>query len=268
MSLFKKVSERGPMSYLITQAEMWHNSGKYAASLWYYARAANAGYEISQANAAHLHERMTLKTAIILGVGNAHDGSGGEKEEQKSQKKQKNKQENKKEKRSDIVEDSFSLKMWKWAALQSNVHANMRVGDIYYYGYQGMRVDQSAAVKMYLHATKFGSAQSMFNVGWHYQFGVGVPMDFYLSKRYYDRAIETSPKEGKVVLFLFSSIFLQFFFNLFFFNVFFISDFPPAAFSRAHPPAATLLLFFLHCCTQLQCLRGLVWCHYFFVVLT
>ena len=204
MSLFKKVSERGPMSYLITQAEIWHNSGKYAASLWYYARAANAGYEISQANAAHLHEKMMLKTAIILGAG---------KEQQKSKNNKKNNRKNKKEKSSNMVEDSFSLKLWKWAALQSNVHANMRVGDIYYYGNQGMRIDQSAAVKMYLHATKFGSAQSMFNVGWHYQFGVGVPMDFYLSKRYYDRAIETSPREGKLLslffFFAFFFIFLQ-----------------------------------------------------------
>ena len=242
MSLFKKVSERGPMSYLITQAEIWHNSGKYAASLWYYARAANAGYEISQANAAHLHEKMMLKTAKILGAG---------KEQQKSKNNKKNNRKNKKEKSSNMVEDSFSLKLWKWAALQSNVHANMRVGDIYYYGNQGMRIDQSAAVKMYLHATKFGSAQSMFNVGWHYQFGVGVPMDFYLSKRYYDRAIETSPREGKLL-------------SLFFFFAFFFIFLQ--SFYSDHPLAATL--FFRPCCTQLQCLRGLVWLHYFFVVLT
>jgi len=29
--------------------------------------------------------------------------------------------------------------MWKWAAKQSNVHANIRVGDMYFYGLQGKR---------------------------------------------------------------------------------------------------------------------------------
>jgi hypothetical protein len=33
----------------------------------------------------------------------------------------------------------FSLRMWKWAAKQSNVHANIRVGDMYFYGLQGKR---------------------------------------------------------------------------------------------------------------------------------
>jgi hypothetical protein len=126
----------------------------------------------------------------------------------------------------------FSLRMWKWAAKQSNVHANIRVGDMYFYGLQGKRcllvgwvrrtdtivvcivcfvcfvcvcflfsvfglcfcfgfthlpgisVDMNKAVRNYQRATTYGSAQSMFNLGWHYQFGVGVPLDFHLSKRY------------------------------------------------------------------------------------
>jgi hypothetical protein len=35
VNLFKKVSERGSTSLLISQAESWHKSGKYAASLWW-----------------------------------------------------------------------------------------------------------------------------------------------------------------------------------------------------------------------------------------
>ena len=122
----------------------------------------------------------------------------------------------------------FSLRMWKWAAKQqSNVYANIRVGDMYFYGLQGIAVDMNQAATHYHRASTFGSAQSMFNLGWHYQYGVGVsdvsvllstvvygcvrcvrcvlpnfgsllqvPLDYHLSKRYYDRAFETSPRDA------------------------------------------------------------------------
>ena len=34
----------------------------------------------------------------------------------------------------------------------------------------------------------------MFNMGYMYQIGLGVPQDFHLAKRYYDMAAETSSK--------------------------------------------------------------------------
>jgi TPR repeat protein len=88
--------------------------------------------------------------------------------------------------------------MWKLAAKQKNVAANIRAGDVYFYGLQGIPVDFEQAAAHYRVATALGSPQAMFNLGWHYQYGVGLPVDFHLAKRYYDQAYETSPLEANV----------------------------------------------------------------------
>jgi len=85
----------------------------------------------------------------------------------------------------------FSLRMWKWAAKQSNVYANLRVGDMYYYGLQGIQIDMSKAVKHYHRASNFGSPQSMFNLGWHYQYGVGVRL-FYFFENFFCSLLHTA----------------------------------------------------------------------------
>ena len=36
------------------------------------------------------------------------------------------------------------------------------------------------------------SALAMWNLGWMYEHGVGVPQDFHLAKRHYDNALETN----------------------------------------------------------------------------
>ena len=180
--LFKKVSERGPTSALLTEAEQRHAQGNIVGSLWYYAMAADLGYEVAQANAAHIYERLSIASRHRLGIVNGRTTRAASAA-------------TKKHKTSD---SSFSLRLWKWAAMQSNVHANMRVGDMYFYGLQQVEIDRAKALRMYLKASGYGSAQSMFNVGWHYQYGVGVPVDFHMSKRYYDRAIETNPKEARI----------------------------------------------------------------------
>ena len=92
----------------------------------------------------------------------------------------------------------FSLRMWKLAAKQQNVDANIRAGDMYFYGLQGIPVDFEQAAAHYRIATALGSPQAMFNLGWHYQYGVGLPVDFHLAKRYYDQAHETNPREAHV----------------------------------------------------------------------
>ena len=42
----------------------------------------------------------------------------------------------------------FSLRMWKLAAKQKNVAANIRAGDVYFYGLQGIPVDFEQAARM------------------------------------------------------------------------------------------------------------------------
>ena len=199
VQLFKKVSERGKSSELITIAENDHQRGNVISSLWYYTAAADLGYEVAQANAAHLFETIKDNDKNRLGIQylkQATKDSQDSKELPKELPKSSSSRSSSTSSSSSSV--AFSLRLWKWAAMQSNVHANMRVGDMYFYGLQNIDIDRGKAVRMYMTATTYGSAQSMFNVGWHYQYGVGVPIDFHLAKRYYDRSIATKPKEAFV----------------------------------------------------------------------
>jgi SEL1 protein len=43
------------------------------------------------------------------------------------------------------------------------------------------------AVQMYGEAAKHHNAQALFNMGLLHQFGAGLPRDFHLAKRCYDR---------------------------------------------------------------------------------
>ena len=53
------------------------------------------------------------------------------------------------------------------------------------------------AVEFYMKAVELNMPRAMFNLGWCYEWGIGVKKDFPLSKRYYDKAMEAS-KEASV----------------------------------------------------------------------
>ena len=53
------------------------------------------------------------------------------------------------------------------------------------------------AVEFYMKAVELHMPRAMFNLGWCYEWGIGVKKDFPLSKRYYDKAMEAS-KEASV----------------------------------------------------------------------
>jgi hypothetical protein len=44
-----------------------------------------------------------------------------------------------------------------------------------------------ARLQMYGEAGKHSNAQALFNMGLMHQFGAGLPRDFHLAKRFYDR---------------------------------------------------------------------------------
>lgn len=48
------------------------------------------------------------------------------------------------------------------------------------------------AFSYYMTAAIKGSHMANFNVGWSYEYGIGVAQDLHLAKRYYDRAIHYS----------------------------------------------------------------------------
>ncbi|KAJ7188635.1 hypothetical protein C8R46DRAFT_1055361 [Mycena filopes] len=91
----------------------------------------------------------------------------------------------------------LALAQWTRAAGQRNIDALVKVGDYYYHGL-GVWEDTDAArfekaAKYYQSAADTQqSALAMWNLGWMYENGVGVPQDFHLAKRHYDMALETN----------------------------------------------------------------------------
>lgn len=91
----------------------------------------------------------------------------------------------------------LALTQWTRSAAQRNVDALVKVGDYYYHGL-GV-ADEPASVRFEKAAGYYQSAAdtqmsalAMWNLGWMYENGVGVPQDFHLAKRHYDSALETN----------------------------------------------------------------------------
>lgn len=147
---FKLVAERGEWDRLMVSAFKDFKNQNYEAALNKYVVMAQRGYEIAQHNAAYLMDYDYVHV--------------------------------------DTVEATVML--YKWAATQGNVDANLKIGDFFYYGKGGHPVDYTKASAHYSHASKRSNAQAMFNLGLMYEHGVGVQQDFHLAKRYFDRAKE------------------------------------------------------------------------------
>ncbi|KAF8891764.1 hypothetical protein BD779DRAFT_1643181 [Infundibulicybe gibba] len=92
----------------------------------------------------------------------------------------------------------LALTQWTRAAGQRNIDALVKVGDYYYHGL-GVSADETEASRLEKAARYYQSAAdtqlsalAMWNLGWMYENGVGVPQDFHLAKRHYDLALETN----------------------------------------------------------------------------
>ena len=89
----------------------------------------------------------------------------------------------------------LALTHWTRSAAQRNIDALVKVGDYYYHGL-GV-ADEPATVRWEKAAGYYQSAAdtqlsalAMWNLGWMYEHGIGVPQDFHLAKRHYDLALE------------------------------------------------------------------------------
>ena len=117
----------------------------------------------------------------------------------------------------------LALTQWTRSAAQRNIDSLVKVGDYYYHGLgvpdEPESVRWEKAVKYYQSAADTQlSALAMWNLGWMYENGVGVPQvsllesrwtkdshpssqqDFHLAKRHYDQALETNSEAYLPVL--------------------------------------------------------------------
>ncbi|KAI0827882.1 HCP-like protein [Trametes gibbosa] len=99
----------------------------------------------------------------------------------------------------------LALTQWIRSAAQRNVDALVKVGDYYYHGLgvpdepESVRWEKAAGYYQSAADTQM-SALAMWNLGWMYENGVGVPQDFHLAKRHYDLAYETNSEAYLPVL--------------------------------------------------------------------
>ena len=84
-----------------------------------------------------------------------------------------------------------AIHLYRLAAQQGNMAAELKLGDYYYYGH-GVESDMGAAVNHYRSAAEAKSAQAMFDLAYMYAHGLGVTRDLHLAKRHYDTAAETA----------------------------------------------------------------------------
>jgi len=91
----------------------------------------------------------------------------------------------------------LALTQWTRSAAQNNVDALVKVGDYYYHGLgvpnepENIRWEKAAGYYRSAADTQY-SALAMWNLGWMYEHGYGVPQDFHLAKRHYDFALDTN----------------------------------------------------------------------------
>lgn len=160
---FKMVAERGEWDRQLSQAFKDFKNKDYEASFMKYAVMAQQGYEVAQHNAAYLLDYGFLAPSVFapapsLGV------------------------------EDDEAVASVAVMLYKLAALQGNVDANLKIGDYYYYGKGGHDVDYMKASAHYSLASKRSNSQAMFNLAIMYEHGIGVQQDFFLAKRFFDRS--------------------------------------------------------------------------------
>jgi SEL1 protein len=178
LDFMKQVAERGVWDQELRQAYRAYTRGDYSLALRKYIVLAEQGYEIAQHNAAWMLEQQLGTSSAVVSSPDlrktAKDAANSPIE--LSLKKAKN----------NLGE--LTLRLYKNAASQGNIDANLKIGDFYFYGpdaIAGIDVNYERAMAHYALAAS-RNAQASFNLGFMYQYGIGSTQDFFLAKRYYD----------------------------------------------------------------------------------
>ena len=151
----KLVVERGEWERLIDEAYEDVAAQRYDDAFVKYLVASETGCETAQSNAAYL-----LDNALVtLPEGFAMSG------------------------------DRLAYMLYIRAANQGHVPARVKVGDFVYNGRGVSKPDPVAAAAIYHVADMEHSPEAMFNLGYMHAHSIGVDKDFFLAKRFYDKAL-------------------------------------------------------------------------------
>jgi len=166
IAYFRKILDLTVLKSASTKAYKFYSKGLYDKALVHYELAADQGDVLSQMNVAWLYE---------MRIGVNHLG-GVEVDEEEGR----------------LEFHKRALEFYIRAAEQGSADAHLKVGDYFYYGWAG-QTQLSLAVAYYRVASDLRNAQATFNLGWMHQYGLGIPKDHHLAKRFYDYAIELNP---------------------------------------------------------------------------
>ncbi|KAJ1918830.1 ERAD-associated protein [Mycoemilia scoparia] len=175
VELYRVVCEKGDWLYSpIPAAYNAYKNHNYEAAVLYYTKAAEMGYDIGQVNSAYLIDNIIQRH---------DDGTHWN---------------------STLFADvahhyNQALVYWTRAANQGNSEARIKQGDHYYYGLGAKTSPEKAAAIYTIAADKERNSMAMWNLGWMYEEGIGLPRDFHLAKRWYDRCLETNPEAALTI---------------------------------------------------------------------
>ncbi|CAA6661823.1 unnamed protein product [Spirodela intermedia] len=178
--IYKIVAEMGPWSSLSRWATESYVTGDVGKALLLYLRMAELGYEVGQSNGAWILDKYGEHSMCIGESGFCTD------EERHLR----------------------ANSLWWQASEEGNEHAALLIGDAYYYG-RGTEKDYERAAEAYRHAQHQINPQAMFNLGYMYEHGLGLPFDPHLAKRYYDQAAEVDPAAKLPVAFALASLWIR-----------------------------------------------------------
>ncbi|KAG0041722.1 ERAD-associated protein [Gryganskiella cystojenkinii] len=180
---FKYVAERGDWDdTLFSDAYDAYQAGDVEYAAISYLQAAERGFEVGQSNFAWILDRELPSSHYLTTLTSPSKTALAAMEE------------------SALVSLGMPSKLlemalvyWTRSANQGDVDARVKMGDYYFHGI-GTEVDFTKATVCYRVAgDQEFSAMAMWNLGWMHENGVGVPKDFHLAKRWYDKSLSTNP---------------------------------------------------------------------------
>lgn len=212
VELLKRVCERGSwVSLKLREAYERQETHPELAS-WQFLKLAEAGHEVAQMNVAHL---LDISKSQVLFL---RDSEKAELNEEMH-----------------ALGRIYAQRHYEMSAEQGSALAELRLGDYAYYGW-GIRADEGPEDDFNAESDDFGAAdaelrfvrqevdpelslahykrtadmkitgewmqpfvaRASFNMGYMFQFGIGVPRDAPLARRYYTRCFEVDPSSVQV----------------------------------------------------------------------
>lgn len=217
VELFKMAAERTVIAKDLGVARSYYLDANYNKAYYLYSKLAIMGFEIAQSNVGWLLKRNLVSRNLLYQKDINSDLNINKTLKTLSRKS--------------------AFKYFEWSATQNNADSQRIVGDYYYYDYLGMDNDTTmdedksnkgeikkeeedghvlvTSLDRFEEAGNYyeqsaentlgANAQSMFNLGYMHQYGIGRKKDFEMAKRYYDLSIQNDPN-GNVACYIYLAL--------------------------------------------------------------